>query len=91
MNLTPAQSLLARAAARRIVRSQIAVLLDGSRPERITLDYDQAQCLLVAAADTLGLDRDALDLGPYTGPDMLPVGGPNIDPAPAELAWHHPT
>jgi hypothetical protein len=68
MTLTPTQNLLARAAARRIIRSQIAVLQDGSRPSRVALTYEEAQCLLAAAAPTLELEADALDLGPYSGP-----------------------
>ncbi len=84
MILTPAQRLLARRAARMILRSQVAVLQDGSRPTSIVLAYEDAQCLLAAAAHCpdLELGRMDLDLGTFAAP-----AGENE--APAE--WHHPS
>lgn len=72
MNLTPAQSALARAAARRILRAQIAALRDGAPCERVALPYHEAQCLLAAAGGELGLPPDALDLGPWHSPPPPP-------------------
>lgn len=58
--LTNEQTLLARAAARRIVRAQVAALY-GARRAPVSLDYDQAQALLAAAAAALGLPDDVVE------------------------------
>ena len=89
-NLSPGVLALARRAVRALLRYQIAVLSDGSRPGKILLDYDDAQALLAAAAHCpdLGISPtdldESLDLGPFLAP-----GQPH--PQTAELAWHHPT
>lgn len=65
MTLTPAQEIEARSAAERILLA---------RPEagRVVLTRDQAHGLLLAASETLDIDPDSIDRGPYRAPSPLP-------------------
>jgi hypothetical protein len=86
--LSPGVLALARRAVRALLRYQIAVLLDGTRPGRILLDYDEGQALLAAAAHCPDLDLSPTDLD-----ESIDLGGwhaPRGEALP-ELAWHHPT
>jgi|GEM_PF-3119325 len=78
MPLTPTQEILARNAAQRILLAQNLVELMGEPQSSVVIPYDEAQCLLVACATTLGLDIGALDLGPWHAPaeQSQPYGGP---------------
>lgn len=84
MQLTSAQIHLARRAARMLLRYQICVLRDGTRPGKVLLEYDEAQCLLAAAAahcPELGLAESDLDLGPFHAAGVSPPGEPPLEPA----------
>ena len=64
MTMTPTQEILARNAVQR------ALIAAGkqTRPEYILVPLVEVECLCVAAADALNLDRTAFDLGPFVAP-----------------------
>ena len=66
MTMTPTQEILARNA---VQRGLLAAIQKGAGARReIVIPFEEFQCLCVAAADALNLDRDAFDLGPFIAP-----------------------
>lgn len=66
--LTPAQAVLARSAADRLIELQSLHTAAGVAPmegETLSIPLDELGCLCLAAAPAIGLDRDQFDLGPW--------------------------